>query len=534
LAILPFRTSDPLNQAFADGLNDIISYKLARLEQFQGSLLVMPAAQVNDKAVKTPSVARERLGANLAIEGTVLRAGDRLQAVMGLVDTRTLTGLRSATVETPSSEVTLFRDRVMNTVTQMLDLEVTAQALRVLGAGDTSDPTAYSYYLEGRGYLLRADRAENLDKAITSFKQALLKDAKYALAYAGVAEASLRRYGRTKDPSDINAADANGERAIDLNDQLEPIHLTMGQIQAARGLYKEAEAEFRRVLTLNPVSPEAYRGLAGTYESTSRLKEAEDTYKSAIALRPNDWTSYNLFGIFFFNHHRYAEAESSFKKVAGLIPDNALAFNNLGATYLEMGKAPDAVAMYEKSLKLEESALAYSNLGMAYYFARQYQRAAPLHQRATELAPGNEMYWGNLGHARRWDPQLAAQAPEAYRRAIELGEQSLGINPRDAGVHARLATYWAALGEKDTSLEEIDKALKIEHSGYVQYRAALVYEQAGYHDRALRSVQSALELGYSLMEIQNAVPLKSLREDPRYRKLLDQRTSPPTPSSSKQ
>jgi eukaryotic-like serine/threonine-protein kinase len=416
----------------------------------------------------------------------------------------------------------------------MLDLEVTSQALKVLRAGDTSDATAYSNYLEGRGYMQRADRMENLDKAIAAFKQALVKDAKYALAYAGVAEALLRKYGRTKDPSDINAADANGARAIDLNDELEPIHITMGQIQAARGHYPEAEIEFRRVLTLNPVNPEAYRGLAGAYESNSHLKEAEDTYKSAIALRPNDWRGYNLLGIFYFRHQRYAEAAPHFKKVASLVPDNVLAFNNLGATDLEMGAASEAISMYEKSLKLEESALTYSNLGMAYYFARQYTEAAGMFEKATKLAPDNEVYWGNLGHARRWEPQLATKAPDAYRRAIELGEQALEVNPHDARIRARLAVYWAGLAEKVRSLAEIDKAVKMEKSGYVEYRAALVYEQAGYRERALRAVQSAVELGYSLMEIQNAVPLRALREDPRYRKLLDQRVPPSTSGSSKQ
>ena len=536
IAVLPFRTGDPVNQAFADGLNDMVSYKLARLEQFQGSLLVVPAAQINDKdkGAKTAAAARANFGANLAIDGTVLRTGDRLQAVISLVDTGSLASLRSATVETRSSEITTFRDRVMNTVTQMLDLEVTSQALKALQAGDTSDATAYSSYLEGRGYMQRSDRMENLDKAAAAFKQALVKDAKYALAYAGVAEALLKKYDSTKDPSDMSTAEANGARAIDLNDELEPVHITMGRIQLARGLWEQAEAQFRRVLALNPVNPDAYRGLADTYGSSARPKEAEETYKSAIALRPNDWTGHNLLGIFYFRHQRYAEAVPYFQKVAALIPDNVLAFNNLGATELEMGNAPEAIAMYEKSLKLEESALAYSNLGMAYYFARRYPEAAEELEKATRLAPDRESYWGNLGHARRWDPKLAPMAPEAYRRAIELGEQTLGINPRDARVRARLATYWAALGEKQKSLEEIDGALKIDRSGFVQYRAALVWEQAGFRDRALRAVQSAVELGYSLMEIQNAVPLKALRDDARYRKLLDQRTSPPTSGSSKQ
>src|SRR5207245_9476530 len=46
---------------------------ISRLEQFQGSLLVLPASLVGSKEAKTPRAAREKLGANLAISGTVLR-----------------------------------------------------------------------------------------------------------------------------------------------------------------------------------------------------------------------------------------------------------------------------------------------------------------------------------------------------------------------------------------------------------------------------------------------------------------------------
>jgi hypothetical protein len=61
--------------------------------------------------------------------------------------------------------------------------------------------------------------------------------------------------------------------------------------------------------------------------------------------------------------------------------------------------------------------------------------------------------------------------------------------------------------------------------GYVQYRAAIVYEQAQQHDNAFNAVKKALDLGYSLEEIQHAVPLKRLRETARFRQLLEQRAS---------
>jgi tetratricopeptide (TPR) repeat protein len=132
------------------------------------------------------------------------------------------------------------------------------------------------------------------------------------------------------------------------------------------------------------------------------------------------------------------------------------------------------------------------------------------------------MYWGNLAHARRWDPNLAPRAPEAFQKAIDLAQREIVTNPRDAELHARLAEYFAALGERTESFRTIARAEALEKaSGYVQARAAVVYEQAGERNRALHAVQSALELGYSLEEIQNDPVLSHLREDSRYGRLLN-------------
>jgi eukaryotic-like serine/threonine-protein kinase len=77
--------------------------------------------------------------------------------------------------------------------------------------------------------------------------------------------------------------------------------------------------------------------------------------------------------------------------------------------------------------------------------------------------------------------------------------------------------WLAALGQQNQAEAQIARAIAIApKDGFVQYRAALVYEQAGQRDRALRAVKSAFDAGYSLLEIEKAPPLKGLRTDPRY------------------
>jgi len=81
-----------------------------------------------------------------------------------------------------------------------------------------------------------------------------------------------------------------------------------------------------------------------------------------------------------------------------------------------------------------------------------------------------------------------------------------------------------SLGEHRRAVEEIERALQMAPTdSAAHYRAALVYEQEGRRDRALREVEDALRLHYRLLEIQRAPPLAALRQDPRFRALVQGR-----------
>jgi serine/threonine-protein kinase len=115
----------------------------------------------------------------------------------------------------------------------------------------------------------------------------------------------------------------------------------------------------------------------------------------------------------------------------------------------------------------------------------------------------------NLADAYRWTPALASKAPATYRRAVQIFQSEIAINPRDAQLRSKLATCWAALRETQLAEGEIERALQLApNDGAVHFRAALVYEQGAQRDRALREVAAALQANYALPEILNAPPLR--------------------------
>jgi serine/threonine-protein kinase len=519
LAVLPFRnvSGNPSQQAFLDGLVDVVSSKLTRLERAGGSLVVVVSPdEVRAKEISTPGDAVRRLGANLIMTGSLVEAGAKPQVIVSLEDPQTLVVLRSETME--ASQPDLAADA--ETLVRMLEVEVSSGTRQNLQAGDSSNPIATRFYLEGRGYLLRYDRAENLDLAAAAFRDAVAKDPQYALAWAGLAEALWQKYKIQKDPALLNEAASDGERAVQLNSKLAAVHITMGQVKLAQGDSGAAVRELQAALAYEPANAAALRNLGDVYQDVRKDQEAEATYRKAIEVRPADAAGQIYLGRFYFNRNRLPEAELSFRRAIELVPDSYLAHSNLGAVYGRTGRYPEAVEQFEKSVSIAPNALGYRNLGTAFYALKRYNEAAQAYSQAVMLAPGDSFIWASLADAYRWTSDLRDRAPEAYRRAIALVMKEIATTPGDARLRARLAMYSASVGDRPAALSQIGEALKMDaSSAYVQYRAALVYEQAGDRARALQALDAALKKGQPLAEVLAAPPLEDLRKDPRFTRM---------------
>ncbi len=504
-----------------DGLMDVISSKLTEMEQFQGSLLVISPSEVRKAEVHTPSEALEAFGANLAITGSVRRLGSKMEIIMNLVDTETLGQRGSFPIETDFPPPPSLQDTIVSKVTEMLDISLSPSAFVALQVGNTNVPSAYSYYVAGRGYLQRVDNIEYLGKAIVDFQKAIQLDSGYALAYSGLAQAWLDQFNSKKDPRSVDEAVKSASRAVELNGKLAEVRVTMGRALSAKGRYEEAEQEFQRALKIDPVNAEAFRRLARTYQYMNRQDDAERTYKKAVQLRPNDWRGYQSLGNYYFNNWREAEAVRYYRRVLDLTPGNYNAYNDLGAAYLRMGDYAAAVVQLNKSVALKPLAMNYGNLGAAYSFQGRFKDATRCYEKAVAAASTNSIWWGNLADAYRWTPELSWKAPGAYHKAVVLGQNELNANARDSRLRSRLALYFAGLGDKDSATGEIAEALRLSRDdGYVLFRAALVYEQQHNRVAARNAIQAALQAGYPAEEIRTEPILENLRTDPKYQSLF--------------
>jgi serine/threonine-protein kinase len=245
LAVLPFTNvdNDLSNQAFCAGLVEILTTKLSQLQQFQQGLRVVPASEVRSEAISSVREARKVFGVTMAITGSAQQSANRIRLTINLVDAITLRQLDARSIDTETHDITVLQDGVVLEVADMLEMKLPAPARRALAAGETREPDAYQFYMQGRGYLQRYEILENVETAIDLFKRALAQDPKYAQAYAGLGEACWRKFELTRDPQLAEQAKQNCKTALELNDTLASIAVTLGMIEAGTGQYEQAIAD---------------------------------------------------------------------------------------------------------------------------------------------------------------------------------------------------------------------------------------------------------------------------------------------------
>ncbi len=169
-------------------------------------------------------------------------------------------------------------------------------------------------------------------------------------------------------------------------------------------------------------------------------------------------------GAAFLASRNYEAAVKEFQKVVSIDPYNIAAHSNLGYAYVGSGDEAGAIAEFEQVIMLApEEPLGYNNLAYIYIDNVIYlDEAVEMAKKAVALSPGNGAFRDTLGWAYY---QLGdfESAIEELTRALELmGEED---RPWDrALVHYHLGMAYAAESRWIKSREHLSKALDLDPS----------------------------------------------------------------------
>lgn len=519
LVILPL-TSDLDNaRAVGDGLLELLADAIGDAERAGKQIWAVPVAEVRDRHLASVEEARRVYGIDAAIIGKAATEGAKLRFTVELVEASSLKAVGQETFLYDPAQPSASQELALTKMRNLLGLDAPPPAAPSLAPKD-SNGSAYSAYLEGRGLMARFDRPGNLDLAIERYTAAVQADPQFALAHAGLAEASWTKAKRLNADAKLTAdALAHARLAVSLDPGVPLTHIKLGKILAETGQHELAIAEFQRALQLAPGNADASRELADVLANQGLFPEAEKLYRASIAARPTDWLGHLQLAFFFEDRARLAESEQELRAAGQLAPENETVVRNLGRLYRLQGRYPEAVEQFLRGIKLQPSARSYNSLGLTYYLMHDYRKSVVALETAIELDGAAHQYWGNLGASSALSADDRGKSIPSLRKAAELAESRLRVTPKLYSVLADLAEYRARLGDRQAALAALSRIPEAARTPLAA-RIVISYELMGQRAEAIRAVRAYFS-PLTLREILDEPALAKLRQDPGFNAAID-------------
>jgi len=521
VAILPFRVlGDEQSLSYiAEGLNEALSAKLFQLKEVKLASETA-VAKVSEKE-SLEKIAR-RLGVNLIVQGMIQGSAEKMGVIVNLMDPIEGKKVWTQQFTGSSKDLLAIEDQISAQLVTALAVKASSEEMARAAERPTDNVDAYDLYLRGRQALRGPDVVKSAQKSIDFFEQGIKKDPGFALAYSGLADASLTMYREKKDAFWAQKALSAALHAEQLKDNLPEVHFSLGSVYLRTGKTPEAIAELKRGLQLAPNSDEGYVRLGNAYMESGQKDEAIAAYNKAIEVNPYYWGHHIVLGNTYFSIGKTEEALAEFKRVTELDPENVRGWDNLGNALQRLGRIEECLPAYQKSIVLEPTWSAYSNLGNAYFMLKRYDEAIKAFEKATELGPNQELAMGNLADAYRASGQKD-KAMATYDKAIALAFQDLQVNPQNTGAMEDLALYYAKKGDSKHGMEFIQRARGIDKKDVgLIYVQATVENLAGKQSEALRTLREAVSKGYPMKDAQADPELANLLGTPEFQAMIKQ------------
>jgi TolB-like protein/Flp pilus assembly protein TadD len=347
VAVLPLATTSADDEIdyLADGITESLIDALSQLPR----LKVMARSTVfryKAKSVDALTVGRE-LGVRAVVLGRLQRLAGRVVLRGELVDANDGSHLWGGQFQRDAGDVLALQEDLAQEVADQLRLRLTRDDRRRLRKRHTESVRAYEAYMRGR-YQLAKRTDEGFTKAIEAFEAAITEDARYALAYAGLADCytllGTAAYVEAPDAA-IAKARQSAERAIELDDQLAEAHSALGFVQFRINWdWAAAEASLKRASELNPGAAPTHHRQALLLTALGRRDEAIAAIRRAYELDPLSLIIGTALGRILHFFRRYDEAVAQLRHTLEIDGQFLQAHFDLAMAFTQLGRFDDARA----------------------------------------------------------------------------------------------------------------------------------------------------------------------------------------------
>jgi adenylate cyclase len=366
IAVLPFNDLSPAEDQdyFGDGMAEEILTALAKVDGLRVAAR-RSSFWFKGKEADLSEIA-EKLNVCHVLEGSVRREGKRVRVKAELIDACDGFTIWTETFERELQGIFAVQDEITRSIVDALKLQ-----LDISAPPPSRSTDAYDAYLQGLFYSDKSTE-EALRRSLDFFQRALDKDPRFSRAWTGIAKAwlwladayvpPLEAYPKVRDAA---------ARALQLNEDEAEAHVYLAESRRILDWDLDgAEAEFNRAVEIDPNSTPSNYFISALYAARGDRDKALAYLQRTSKIDPASlWVSnfacelYRYFGLI-------DEAIAAGERALQLDPVFLNGEPLLAAVYREMGRFDDAIALYEKA----QSFTGKPGFGLAITYARMDRR----------------------------------------------------------------------------------------------------------------------------------------------------------------
>jgi TolB-like protein/tetratricopeptide (TPR) repeat protein len=423
LAVLPLQnlSGDPAQEYLADGITEALIGRLSNIHDLH-VISHTSVMRFKNPQLSVPEIART-LGVDAVVEGSVIKEGDRIRVTVQLIRGATDQHFWSETYDREMRDALSLESELAVSIGKKVEATVTGEEHQRLSAARPVAPEVYESYLKGM-FVLGQETGAGAEQSIPYFEDALNKDATFAPAYLGLAEAytSLGTvFAGGRPEATRPKVTSFARKALALDPDLVDAHVGLANVLQEEWHWTEAEAEYRRALELGPNDADAHAGFALWLVCQGHADEAVASIQRARALDPVGVSGGSV-GWILFQAHRYDDAIRESRSALAVQPDDAVNLMFLGFALIANNRPADAIPVLEKAVSLSKGSPAATGV-----LVRAYAHA------------------GRRSDALRLLAELKRRNKEGYIPAAAFVNAYLGLGDNEQ------AFYWLEQAYKEQS-----------------------------------------------------------------------------------
>ncbi len=433
LAVIPFRSlaASENDESLGLGLAEDLVIRFSRTKR----LTVRPSSAVARLAASEsdPVAMGRALKVDAVLTGSVQGAEDRVRINAQLIRVEDGEPLWARKFDESRSDILTMQDHISEQLSEAMTLGLNAEERRLLTKHYTDNAEAYELYLKAYSYWKKRT-PEGLLVCLDYLEQALRKDPRYALAYAGLAGvySVQSQFGFAPPLAAMPKAEEMANRALEIDSALAVAHVSLAVIRAFYNWnLSEAESEFLKATEIDPNNLEAHQYYALCLAAGGRFAESGEQLQIARQIDTDSIT---------------------------------LETSTIWAAYLSRD-FDGAIARSRKAMaSAPGSYLFHQQLGQAYAAKRMYDPAVAAFEQARLLSGNAAFAAARLGHA------LARQGKRKEARTIIDQLHRSGAQPQ------YIAWAYIGLGDRERAFEWLQKAYQYRSGDLIYLKTDAIYD----------------------------------------------------------